>query len=72
MTRQTSPKRITRKRLTIVLIRPSKYDDDGYVIHHLLGVLPNNTLACLSSLTEEVNRHKIPGDDLRSKGLRDC
>ncbi|MBE7558333.1 radical SAM protein [bacterium] len=42
------------KRLVVVLIRPSKYDDDGYVMRYVRGVLPSNTLATLAGLTEEV------------------
>ncbi len=30
-------------RLVIYLIKPSKYDDDGYVIRYWRGVLPSNT-----------------------------
>jgi hypothetical protein len=43
-------------RLVVILIRPSKYDDDGYVIRHLRGTLPSNTLSCLHSLTEDAIR----------------
>jgi radical SAM superfamily enzyme YgiQ (UPF0313 family) len=64
MTRQASTKRIECKRLTVVLIKPSKYDDEGYVIRHFRGVLPSNTLACLCSLTEDLNRRKALGDNL--------
>ena len=32
------------KKLNLYLIKPSKYDDDGYVIRHWKGVLPSNTL----------------------------
>ncbi|HUT63838.1 MAG TPA: radical SAM protein [Anaerolineae bacterium] len=39
--------------LTVVLIKPSKYDDDGFVIRYVRGVLPSNTLACMRSLTLE-------------------
>ena len=39
------------KSLNIVLIKPSKYDDDGFVIRYFKGVLPSNTLACMNSLT---------------------
>ncbi len=42
------------KRLVVILIRPSKYDDDGYVMRYVRGVLPSNTLATLAGLTEEV------------------
>jgi radical SAM superfamily enzyme YgiQ (UPF0313 family) len=44
------------RRLVVVLIRPSKYDDEGYVVRHWRGTLPSNTLACLNSLTEDVVR----------------
>jgi len=36
--------RLPFKRFRIVLIKPSKYDDDGYVIRFWKGVLPSNTL----------------------------
>jgi hypothetical protein len=54
------------RRLVILLIRPSKYDDDGYVIRHFRGTLPSNTLSCLNSLTEEaVRRGVLDGLDVR-------
>jgi hypothetical protein len=39
-------------RLTVLLIKPSKYDDDGYIMRFLRGVLPSNTLSTLAALTE--------------------
>ena len=42
------------KKFRIVLIKPSKYDDDGYVIRFWKGVLPSNTLNVLHGLTEAV------------------
>jgi radical SAM superfamily enzyme YgiQ (UPF0313 family) len=53
------------QRLKIVLIKPSKYDDEGYVIRHFRGVLPSNTLACLYSLTEDTMRRKALGDHVQ-------
>jgi len=53
-----------RTRIRVVLIKPSKYDDEGYVIRHFRGVLPSNTLACLSSLTHEVARRELLGRDV--------
>ncbi len=41
-------------RLHVVYIRPSRYDDDGYVIRHWRGVLPSNTLCCLEQLTRSL------------------
>jgi radical SAM superfamily enzyme YgiQ (UPF0313 family) len=52
------------KRLRVVLIKPSKYDDEGYVIRHFRGVLPSNTLACLSSLTRKVAERGLLGKDI--------
>ncbi len=49
-------------KLHIFLIKPSKYDDDGFVVRHWRGVLPSNTLACLDGLTEDVRRRKLLGD----------
>jgi len=53
------------QRLKLVLIKPSKYDDDGYVIRHFRGVLPSNTLACLYGLTEDVQKQGMLGEDVR-------
>ena len=50
------------KEFRIVLIKPSKYDDDGYVIRFRKGVLPSNTLNVLNGLTEEVKRSRVFGD----------
>src|ERR1043166_4811594 len=46
----------------IVLIKPSKYDDDGYVIRFWKGVLPSNTLNVLYGLTEEVKTSRVFGN----------
>src|ERR1041384_147047 len=50
------------KEFRIVLIKPSKYDDDGYVIRFWKGVLPSNTLNVLHGLTEEVKSNGVFGD----------
>ncbi|MEK7284033.1 MAG: radical SAM protein, partial [Acidobacteriota bacterium] len=47
--------------LTVVLIKPSRYDDDGYVVRHWRGVLPSNTLAAMHSLTEQVGSSRALG-----------
>src|SRR5690349_3284151 len=49
------------KEFRIVLIKPSKYDDDGYVIRFWKGVLPSNTLNVLHGLTEEVKSSGVFG-----------
>ena len=51
----------------IVLIKPSKYDDDGYVIRFWKGVLPSNTLNVLHGLTEDIKRAARVRRPCRSK-----
>jgi hypothetical protein len=53
------------KHLRTVFIRPSRYDDDGYVVRFARGVLPSNTLCCLQSLTEHVAEQGELGPDVR-------
>jgi radical SAM superfamily enzyme YgiQ (UPF0313 family) len=50
------------KTLRVVLIKPSKYDDEGYVIRFWKGVLPSNTLNVLHGLTEDIKRRQVFGD----------
>ncbi len=47
------------KKLTVVLVKPSKYDDDGYIIRFWKGVLPSNTLSVLNGLTEDVKKRGV-------------
>jgi radical SAM superfamily enzyme YgiQ (UPF0313 family) len=51
----------------ILLIRPSKYDDDGYVIRYWKGVLPSNTISVLSALTRRAvdSGNFLPGVSTR-------
>jgi len=53
------------KKLHLYLIKPSQYDEDGYVVRHWRGVLPSNTLACLAGLTREVIARKLLGESLK-------
>jgi hypothetical protein len=50
----------------VFLVRPSKYDDEGFVIRHWRAVVPSNSLACLYGLTEDVRQRRALGEvDLR-------
>jgi radical SAM superfamily enzyme YgiQ (UPF0313 family) len=42
------------KKLEIVYVVPSRYDDDGYVQRWIKGVVPSNSLAVLKSLAAEM------------------
>ena len=48
----------------LVLIKPSHYDDDGYVIQWLRSSIPSNTLAALYSLAHDCANRRALGDDV--------
>jgi radical SAM superfamily enzyme YgiQ (UPF0313 family) len=57
-----------KSRLTIFLIRPSRYDDAGYLVRHVKGVIPSNTLATLHGLNlslrlEGIEVESVPIDE---------
>ena len=56
VTRRPSREAIPCRTLRIYFIKPSKYDEQGYVLYFWKGVLPNNTLTALAALNEEYNR----------------
>jgi len=47
-----------------VMIKPSHYDDDGYVIQFMRSAMPSNTLATLYGLAVDCARRKVLGDDV--------
>lgn len=48
------------KRVVIILIKPTSYDEDGYPYRFLRGVLPTNSLAVMYSLTQEALEKTLP------------
>jgi hypothetical protein len=50
------------RRFCLVLIKPSHYDDDGYVIQWVRSAIPTNSLATLYGLAEDCARRSILGD----------
>ena len=51
-------------RFRLVLIKPSHYDDDGYVIQWLRSPIPANSLACLYGLAAECAEKRVLGADI--------
>ena len=47
---------------TIVMIKPSHYDDDGYPITWYRSIIPSNTLAALYGLGRDCARRNVLGD----------
>jgi radical SAM superfamily enzyme YgiQ (UPF0313 family) len=58
--RQTLGRQVFR----LVLIKPSHYDDDGYVIQWLRSPIPANSLACLYGLAEDARERQALGPDV--------
>jgi len=48
----------------LVLIKPSHYDEDGYVIQWLRSAIPSNSLAVLYGLAQECAAQKVLGEDV--------
>lgn len=53
-----------KRKFTLVLIKPSHYDEDGYVIQWFRSAIPANSLACLYGLALECRDQKILGEDV--------
>ncbi len=52
------------KSLRLVLIKPSHYDNDGYVIQWFRSAMPSNTLAVLYGLALDCKERRTLGDDV--------
>src|SRR4051794_11436906 len=53
-----------KRRFQLVLIKPSHYDDDGYVIQWARAFIPSNTLAVLYSLARDSAKRGVLGPDV--------
>ncbi len=53
-----------KSRFRLVLIKPSHYDDDGYVIQWYRSPIPANSLACLYGLAAECAEKRALGPDV--------
>jgi uncharacterized radical SAM superfamily protein len=61
---QSSPTAANRRRFLLVLIKPSHYDDDGYVIQWRRSIMPSNSLAVLYGLAREAAQRRVLGPDV--------
>ncbi|MGI8555702.1 MAG: B12-binding domain-containing radical SAM protein [Pyrinomonadaceae bacterium] len=53
-----------KRRFCLMLIKPSHYDADGYVIQWFRSAIPSNSLACLYGLALECAAQKVLGEDV--------
>jgi hypothetical protein len=52
------------RRFVVALVKPSHYDDDGYVIQWWKSWIPSNSLACLYGIASDIARRRALGPDV--------
>lgn len=57
------------RRVVVVLIKPTHYDDDGFPYRFLRGVLPSNSLAVMHALTRDALEQVLPAHVAREVHL---
>ena len=57
----------SHRRFQVVLIKPSHYDDDGYVIQWLRSLIPSNSLAAVYSLIADAIDRSVLGPDIEAE-----
>jgi radical SAM superfamily enzyme YgiQ (UPF0313 family) len=58
---------MARRIFHFVMIKPSHYDADGYVIQFFRSAMPSNTLATIFGLAEDCRKRRVLGDDVDMK-----
>ena len=53
-----------KKKFFIEVVKPSHYDDDGYVIQWIRAFVPSNSLAAVLALAEDAKHRGVLGDDV--------
>ncbi len=53
-----------QRRFQLILIKPSHYDDDGYVIQWFRSIMPSNSLAALYGLAIDAAERHVLGPDV--------
>src|SRR5450631_3049012 len=53
-----------QRHFQVALIKPTHYDDDGYVVQWAYSVVPSNSLAVLNSLVADAAERQVLGTDV--------
>jgi radical SAM superfamily enzyme YgiQ (UPF0313 family) len=53
-----------KKRFCLILVKPSHYDDNGYVIQWYRSAIPSNSLAAVYGLANDCAQRHVLGDDV--------
>ena len=56
-----SPSAAVTRRFQLILIKPSHYDDDGYVIRWHRSMIPSNSLASVFAIAHEAGEREVLG-----------
>src|SRR5208282_1183606 len=59
-----SGRAMEKRTFRIILIKPSHYDDDGYVIQWWLSTIPSNSLASVYGLLAQCAKDEVLGSDV--------
>jgi radical SAM superfamily enzyme YgiQ (UPF0313 family) len=54
----------TKRKFQLILIKPSHYDDDGYVIRWWRAMIPSNSLAALYGIAADCAAREVLGPDV--------
>jgi hypothetical protein len=55
---------VTAKQFQLVLIKPSHYDDDGYVIRWWRAMIPSNSLAAIYGIAADCAERRVLGPEV--------
>lgn len=55
---------VEERRFRLILIKPSHYDDDGYVIRWWRAMIPSNSLAALYGIAADCAERRVLGPDV--------
>jgi Radical SAM superfamily len=53
-----------RRRFQLILLKPSHYDDDGYVIRWWRAIIPSNSLAAIYGIAADCAQRRVLGTDV--------
>ncbi len=55
---------LPQRRFQLILVKPSRYDDDGYVVQWLRSSIPSNSLAAVYGLALDAAERQVLGPDV--------
>ena len=59
-----TPVTASTRRFCLILVKPSHYDDDGYVIQWFRSTIPSNSLAALYGLARDCKQRHVLGEEV--------